>query len=144
MQDALIISKLEHQHAGGCDRQHSFAGDREFCDIHHISVAAWSGGSISVRHDGHHKNELFIAFWAVGSRRLRHSSVGISVSLYRQFAPRADLHCTRAAPGSASDCFCSSRFCALQIAYLRHADRSVGNQLQPKGPTYLDPDTRFL
>ena len=102
MQDALIISKLEHQHAGGCDRQHSFAGDREFCDIHHISLAAaWSGSSISVRYDGHHKNELFIACWAVGSRRLRHRSVGISVSLYRQFAPRVDIHCTRAAPGSA-------------------------------------------
>ncbi|MFZ2141035.1 MAG: hypothetical protein WAV78_29630, partial [Xanthobacteraceae bacterium] len=36
-------------------------------------------------YDGHHKNELFIACWAVGNRGLRHWSVGLSVSLNRQF-----------------------------------------------------------
>jgi hypothetical protein len=37
-------------------------------------------------YDGHHKNELFIACWAVGNPGLRHWSVGLSVSLNRQFA----------------------------------------------------------
>ena len=153
MQDALIISKLERQHAGGCDRQHNFAGDRAFCDIHHISLAAaWSGSSISVRYDGHHKNELFIACWAVGSRRLRHRSVGISVSLYRQFAPRVDIHCTRAAPGSA----CShkqkkfSEFCGNPRV---PQTASAGGNVVAKSLSYpltdpcqfeIPPDTRFL